>query len=83
MKEGLTARNQKPSVPVPAIFELIQRSGDIPERDMYNTFNMGVGLIIAIPKDQVGHALDILAKAGERAYVVGSVVKGDAGVELI
>ena len=44
---------------------------------------MGVGLIIAIPKDQVGHALDILAKAGERAYGVGSVVKGDAGVELI
>ena len=83
MKEGLTARIQKASFPVPPIFELIQRSGDIPERDMYNTFNMGVGLIIAIPKDQVGHALDILAKAGERAYVVGSVVKGDAGVELI
>ena len=83
MKEGLTARIQKASFPVPPIFELIQRSGDIPERDMYNTFNMGVGLIIAIPKDQVGHALDILAKAGERAYVVGSVVKGEAGVELI
>lgn len=83
MKEGLTAQIQKASFPVPPIFEIIQRSGDIPERDMYNTFNMGIGLVIAIPKDQVGHALDILAKAGERSYVVGTVVKGDAGVELV
>ena len=50
---------------------------------MYNTFNMGVGMILAIPKDQVGHAVDLLTKIGERAYVVGSVVKGDNGVELV
>ena len=61
MKEGLTARIRTASYPVPAIFELIQKSGDIPVRDMYNTFNMGIGLVIAIPKDQVGHALDVLA----------------------
>lgn len=64
MKEGLTARIRTASYPVPAIFELIQKSGDIPVRDMYNTFNMGIGLVIAIPKDQVGHALDVLARAG-------------------
>ena len=52
MKEGLTARIRTASYPVPAIFELIQKSGDIPVRDMYNTFNMGIGLVIAIPKDQ-------------------------------
>ena len=66
-----------------AIGMLIVKTGDIPERDMYNTFNMGVGLVIAIPREQVGDALDLLAKAGERAYVIGSVVKGDAGVELV
>ena len=52
-------------------------------RDRYNTFNMGIGLVIAIPKDQVGHALDVLARAGEQSYVIGDVIKGDAGVELV
>ena len=79
----LTARIRTSSYPVPAIFELIQKSGDIPVRDMYNTFNMGIGLVIAIPKDQVGHALDVLARAGEQSYVIGDVIKGDAGVELV
>ena len=83
MKEGLTARIQTASFPVPPIFELIQKAGDIPARDMYNTFNMGIGLVIAIPKDQIGNALDVLARAGEQSYVIGSVVKGDAGVELV
>ena len=83
MKEGLTARIQKDSFPVPPIFEIIQRSGDIPERDMYNTFNMGIGLVIAIPKDQIGHALDVLARAGEQSSIIGTVVRGDAGVELV
>ena len=83
MKEGLTARIRTASYPVPAIFELIQKSGDIPVRDMYNTFNMGIGLVIAITKDQVGHALDVLARAGEQSYVIGDVIKGDAGVELV
>ncbi len=83
MKPGLTAQIQTSTFPVPPIFELIQRAGDIPERDMYNTFNMGIGLVIAIPRDQVGHALDVLARAEERAYVVGAVVKGEEGVELV
>ena len=83
MKEGLTARIRKDSFPVPPIFELIQRAGDIPERDMYNTFNMGIGLVMAIPKDEIGKALDLLARAGEASYVIGSVVKGDSGVELV
>ena len=82
MKPGLTACVRKDSWPVPPVFELIQRSGDIPERDMYNTFNMGIGLVVAIPKDQVGSALDTLACAGEQAYVIGAVTKGEAGFEL-
>lgn len=83
MKDGLTARIQKSAFPVPPIFEVIQRAGEIPERDMYNTFNMGIGLVIAIPNEEVGAVLDVLTRAGEQAYVIGSVVKGDDGVVLV
>ena len=83
MKDGLTARIDVGSFPVLPIFELIAKEGQIPLRDMYNTFNMGLGMVIAIPKDEVGVAKDALTRAGERAYIVGSVVKGDAGVELV
>lgn len=83
MKDGLTARIQKSAFPVPPIFEVIQRAGEIPERDMYNTFNMGIGLVIAIPNGEVGAALDVLTRAVEQAYVIGSVVKGDDGVILV
>ena len=83
MKDGLTARIQKSAFPVLPIFEVIQRAGEIPERDMYNTFNMGIGLVIAIPNGEVGAALDVLTRAGEQAYVIGSVVKGDDGVVLV
>lgn len=83
MKEGLTARIDASSFPIPPIFEIIANKGGIPARDMFNTFNMGIGLVIAIPKEEVGHAKDVLALAGEKAYIIGSVVKGEAGVELV
>ena len=83
MTEGLTARIETAAFPVPPIFELIAKKGNIPLRDMYNTFNMGVGLILAIPKEEVGQAKEILCRSGERAYIIGSVVGGDAGVELV
>ncbi len=82
MRPGLTAHIDTGSFPVPPVFALIAAEGKIPPRDMYNTFNMGLGLILAIPKEDVGAAKEALIRAGERAYVVGSVVKGDAGVEL-
>ena len=83
MKEGLTAQIDTSSFPIPPIFELIAKKGGIPARDMFNTFNMGIGLVIAIPREEIGHAKDVLALAGEKAYVIGSVVKGDAGVDLV
>ena len=83
MKEGLTARIETASFPVPPIFGLIAREGAVSERDMYNTFNMGVGLVLAVPKEEVVLAKDILCRAGERAYVIGSVVGGGEGVELV
>jgi phosphoribosylformylglycinamidine cyclo-ligase len=83
MTDGLTAQIQASNIPVPPIFTLIAQRGNIPERDMYNTFNMGVGMILAVSKDEVGRAMEALIQAGERAYVIGSVVKGDSGVELV
>jgi len=83
LRSGLTARIETSAFPVPPIFEVIRRAGDIPERDMYNTFNMGVGLVIALPKEQSAAALDVLTGAGEQPYVIGSVVEGDQGVVLV
>ena len=83
MTDGLTARIELKTFPKLPIFDLIQRKGNIPERDMYNTFNMGLGMILAIPAVQVERALSTLTDAGENAYQVGSVVSGSDGVELV
>lgn len=83
MKPGLTAAIKTGNFPTPPIFDLIAQRGSIPERDMYNTFNMGVGMVMAIPKDEVGQALELLVQGGERAYIIGAVVSGNSGVELI
>ena len=81
MTDGLTARIDLKTFPKLPIFDLIQRKGNIPERDMYNTINMG--LILAIPAVQAERALSTLTDAGENAYQVGSVVSGSDGVELV
>jgi len=83
MAGGLTAQISLGSFPVPPIFSLIQKRGNIPERDMYNTFNMGLGMLLAVSGEQKDKALDVLKGAGEAAYAVGSVVSGGAGVELV
>ena len=83
MTDGFTARIDLKTFPKLPIFDLIQRKGNIPERDMYNTFNMGLGMILAIPAVQAERALSTLTDAGENAYQVGSVVSGSDGVELV
>ena len=83
MTEGLTARIELSSFPRLPIFDLIQKKGNIPERDMYNTFNMGLGMLLVVPAGEAEKALEILRAAGEIAYAVGSVVRGGAGVELV
>ena len=83
MTEGLTARIDLKTFPRLPIFDLIQKKGGIPERDMYNTFNMGIGMILAVPAEEVAKALELLESAGEQAYAIGTVVAGDAGVELV
>ena len=82
MKPGLTANVEKAKVPVLPIFQLIQKAGDIPERDMFNTFNMGIGLCVAVSKETAQAAMDAFAAAGEEAVLLGEVVEGDEGVVL-
>jgi phosphoribosylformylglycinamidine cyclo-ligase len=82
LPKGLCARIEKASVKTPPIFSLIAKAGSIPEKDMFNTFNMGVGMCLTVPKAQAGKALDILKAAGESAYVIGDVVPGEDGLQL-
>ena len=81
--KGLGARIKKSDVKVLPIFNLIAKVGDIPERDMFNTFNMGVGMSVVVSPEDAPLALEILKANGEDAYVIGEIVKSDDGVELI
>ena len=83
MTDGLTAQIRLDSFPRLPIFDLIQKTGNIPERDMYNTFNMGIGMVLALPAAQAKQALEILSAAGETAYQIGEVVSGEDGVKLV
>ncbi len=83
LPHGLEAVIEKKAVPVAPIFDLIQKTGDIPERDMYNTFNMGVGLCIALPTERADEAVRLLRNAGEEAVILGEVRPGNEGVRLI
>ncbi len=82
LKPGLTAKVEKAALPSMPIFDLLQKAGDIPEHDMYNTFNMGVGLCLAVSEGTAQKALDALRAAGERADVIGQVTAGEEGVIL-
>ena len=80
--DGLGARIDKSAVKVLPIFDVIAKEGNIPERDMFNTYNMGVGMSIVVPADQVEKALEILTANGETAYVIGEIVTSDEKVIL-
>ena len=82
LPDGICAEIQKSSIPVPPIFSLIQEKGSIPERDMYNTFNMGIGMVMAVAKEDAAKVVDTLVRCGERTHVIGHCVSGEKGVEL-
>lgn len=81
--EGFGAEIVKSSVKVLPIFDLIAKTGNIPERDMFNTFNMGVGMSVVVAKEDADKAIEILKANGEDAYVIGKIVKSDAKVTII
>ena len=80
LPKGMSAKITKSAVKVLPIFSLIEEVGSIPERDMYNTYNMGVGMSITVAKENVDEALRILTECGEDAYVIGEIIKSDEGV---
>ena len=82
LKKGCAARIAKADVRTPALFDVLAREGNVPERDMFNTFNMGVGMTLVVAPEDAGKALEILKAHGEDAYRLGTIVEGD-GVELV
>ena len=80
LPDGITASIERSSVQVLPIFDLIAKTGNIPERDMFNTFNMGVGMIAVVDKNDADKALAALKAAGEDAYILGELVNGEEGV---
>ena len=80
--DGLGAKIEKNALRTPPIFDFIAQSGNIPERDMFNTFNMGVGMSVTVPREQADRALAILRERGEDAYIMGEIVSGEEKVVL-
>ena len=80
--DGLCAKINKSAIKVPAIFNVLQREGNIPERDMYNTYNMGVGMAVIVSKETKDAAMEALAKEGCEAYVIGEIIAGEDKVQI-
>ena len=80
--DGLCAKIDRASVRVLPIFDLLAKTGNVCERDMFNTYNMGVGMSVVVPADQVDAALEILKAHGEDAYVIGKIIAGEEKIEL-
>ena len=81
--EGLGAKIKKSAVKILPIFELIAKRGNISERDMFNTFNMGVGMSVVVNKEDAEKAVEILKAAGEDAYIMGEIIKSENKIEIV
>ena len=80
--DGLCARIERSAVKVLPIFDLIAEKGGIDKRDMFNTFNMGVGMSIVVAKQDADRALEILKANGENAYIIGEIIKSESKIEI-
>ena len=82
LKDGVCAVIEKDSYPVPPIFKLMAEKGNVEEQMMYNTFNMGIGMIVAVDKNDVDKAMEAIKAAGDTPYVIGRIEAGEKGVTL-
>ena len=82
LPDGMNAKIQKDSYPVLPIFKLLQKAGNLEEKMMYNTYNMGIGMVLAIQKDDAEKVMEAVRKAGETPYLIGEVTAGEKGVTL-
>lgn len=80
--DGLGAKIDKSSIKILPIFNLIQKAGDISQRDMFNTYNMGVGMSIVVKNDDKDRALEILRQNGEDAYIIGEIIKSEEKIKI-
>ena len=83
LKDGTHAVIRKDSYEVPAIFKMLAKEGSVDEHVMYNTFNMGVGMMVVVDKNDVDKTISAIAKAGEKAFVIGEIKEGEKGVTLV
>lgn len=83
LPDGLKAVIHKGTWDILPIFDVLQEKGNIPEMDMYNTFNMGIGMIVAVDADKADAAVKCLEEAGEKAYIIGELAEGEKGVEIV
>ena len=82
LRDGVSLRIDKNSYKVPEIFKLIMKKGSIPERDMYNTFNMGIGMAVIVSKDEAEKTIKVLNEAEEEAYIIGEVIEGNKEIVI-
>ena len=82
LKDGVHAVIEKDSYPVPPIFKLMAEKGNVEEQMMYNTFNMGIGMVVAVDKNDVDKAMEAIKAAGDTPYVIGRIEAGEKGVTL-
>ena len=82
LPEGIRARVKRSSYTVPPIFTLLQKEGNVEDEMMFGTYNMGIGMVLAVSEDQADAAVRALEGAGETAYMIGDVVSGEKGIDI-
>ena len=82
LPEGVKASIEKDSYPVPPIFKMLQKEGQIEEKIMYNTYNMGIGMVLGVRAEEAQKAMEAIKSAGETPYLIGQIKAGEKGVEL-
>ena len=82
LPEGITAVIEKKALKILPVFDIIEKTGNIPERDMFNTFNMGVGMSITVAPEDADRAVRILRESGTDAYIIGETASGEDGVKI-
>ena len=82
LPDGVTAVIEKNSYPIPPIFDLMRESGKLEEKMMYNTYNMGLGMVLAVSTEDVDTTMEAAKRAGDTPYIVGKIENGEKGVTL-
>ena len=83
LHDGVRAQIQADSYPIPPIFDMLAKEGDIAKEMMYNTYNMGIGMLLAVDAADADKTVELVKQSGQYAYIIGEVVAGDKGVTLV